>query len=96
LQVGRLTTVPAGVLAQEVGTKEGAPIRVLPYGYVAHDDASNPGAPVDMRITVRADETIDEIHATWDDVSSWSYRLPFSDLGSTPAPTAPDNVRSLR
>jgi hypothetical protein len=45
---------------------------------------------------VRADETIEEIHATWDDASSWSYRLSFSDLGSTPAPTAPDNVRSLR
>lgn len=88
-------TVPAGVLAPETGTKDGVPIRVLPYGYVAHDDASNPGTPVEVRITVGADETIQEIHATWGGGSTWSYRLSFSDLGSTPAPTAPENVRSL-
>lgn len=88
-------TVPAGVLAPETGTKDGVPIRVLPYGYVAHDDASNPGAPVEVRITVGANGAIQEIRATWGGASSWSYRLGFSDLGSTPAPTAPDNVRSL-
>ncbi|HET6834718.1 MAG TPA: hypothetical protein VFH30_12665 [Acidimicrobiales bacterium] len=88
-------TVPAGVLAWETGTKGGAPIRVLPYGYVAHDDASDPAAPVDVRITVRADGTIEEIHAAWGGASSWSYRLSFSDLGSTPAPTAPENPRRL-
>jgi hypothetical protein len=88
-------TVPAGVLAPETGTKEGAPIRVLPYGYVAHDDAADPDSPVEVRITVRADDTIGEIHASWGGDSSWSFRLRFSDLGSTPAPTAPDNVRSL-
>ena len=88
-------TVPAGVLAPEIGTKEGTPIRVLPYGYVAHDDASNADTPLDVRITVGVDEAIQEIHATWGGASSWSYRLSFSDLGSTPAPTVPDNVRSL-
>lgn len=88
-------TVPAGVLAGETGTKEGAPIRVLPYGYVAHDDASDPAAPVSVQITVRADETIQEIHATWGGASSWSFRLSFSDLGSTPAPTAPEDARRL-
>jgi hypothetical protein len=88
-------TVPAAVLAPETGMKDGTPIRVLPYGYVAHDDASNPGALVDVRITVRADETIEEIHATWGGASSWSYRLSFSELGSTPAPTAPADARSL-
>ncbi|HKA84515.1 MAG TPA: hypothetical protein VKD21_11660 [Acidimicrobiales bacterium] len=88
-------TVPAGVLAPETGTKDGEPIRVLPYGYVAHDDASRPDAPVVVRITVGADEAIQEIHATWGGASSWSYRISFSDLGSTPAPTVPDNVRSL-
>jgi hypothetical protein len=88
-------TVPAGVLAPETGTKEGVPIRVLPYGYVAHDEAEDPAAPVAVSITVRADGTIAEIHATWGGASSWSYRLTFSDLGSTPAPTAPDNPRQL-
>jgi hypothetical protein len=88
-------TVPASVLAPETGTKEGVPIRVLPYGYVAHDDADNPDAPIEVRITVRADDTIGEIHASWGGGSSWSYRLRFSDLGSTPAPTAPANARSL-
>jgi len=88
-------TVPAGVLARETATKEGAPIRVLPYGYVAHDDASNPDAPIDVRTTVRPDETIEEVHATWGGASSWSYRLSFSDLGSTPAPTAPGNPQPM-
>lgn len=88
-------TVPAGILAGETGTKDGVAIRVLPYGYVAHDDASDPGAPVAVQITVGGDETIREIHATWGGASSWSYRLSFSALGSTPAPTAPDHARSL-
>jgi hypothetical protein len=88
-------TVPAGVLAPETGTKEGAPIRVLPYGYIAHDDAADADTPVTVSITVGADQTIREIHATWGGGSAWSYRLTYSDLGSTPAPTAPSNVSSL-
>jgi hypothetical protein len=88
-------TVPAGVLAWETGTKEGEPIRVLPYGYVAHDDAADPNAPVEVSITVRADQTIEEIHATWGGASSWSYTLSFTDLGSTPAPAAPQNASRL-
>jgi hypothetical protein len=88
-------TVPAGVLAPETGTKEGQQIRVLPYGYVAHDDAEDPAAPVAISITVRAEGTIAEIHASWGGASSWSYRLTISDLGSTPAPTAPENARQL-
>ena len=87
--------VPAGIIAPEAGTKEGVPIRVLPYGYVAHDDAANPDTPVVVRITVGADGTIEELHATWGGASSWSYRLSFSDLGSTPAPIAPANPRRL-
>jgi hypothetical protein len=89
-------TVPAGVLARESDTKEGAPIRVLPYGYVAHDDAGNPDAPVDVSITVRGDDTIAEIHATWGGASAWSYRLSFSALGSTPPPVAPEDARPVR
>jgi hypothetical protein len=68
---------------------------VLPYGYVAHDDAADADTPVTVSITVDADQTIREIHATWGRGSAWSYRLTYSDLGSTPAPTAPSNVTSL-
>jgi hypothetical protein len=78
-----LGQVPAGALARETGVKEGEILRVLPYGYVAHDDASNPANLIDVAITVGADGTIGEILATWGGESTWSYRLTFSDLGST-------------
>ena len=35
-------TVAAGLIARETGFKEGQPIRVLPFGYVAHDEAADP------------------------------------------------------
>jgi hypothetical protein len=88
--------VPAQVLAPETGTKDGAPIRVLPYGYVAHDDASDPSAPITVTITVGADDTIESLVASWGGASSWTYRLTFSQLGSAPALTAPENPRPLR
>ena len=75
--------VPAGSLARETGVKEGESIRVLPFGNVAHDDAANPETLIDISISVTADGTIGEIHATWGSESSWSYRLIYSDLGST-------------
>jgi hypothetical protein len=50
---------------------------------------------VEVRIIVGPDDAIQEIHATWGGASSRSYRLSFSGLGSTPAPTVPDNVESL-
>ena len=87
--------VPAGALARETGHKDGELLRVLPYGYVAHDDASDPATLIDISITVVADGTIGEIHATWGGDASWSYRLTFSDLGSTPAPDKPNNVEPL-
>ncbi len=84
--------VPAGALARESGVKEGETIRVLPYGNVAHDDASNPASLIDVTVSVLADGTIDEIHATWGGASSWSYRLTFSDLGTTAPLEKPANV----
>ena len=75
--------------------KEGSELRVLPYGYVAHDDAADPASSVTVRITVAADDTIREIAAEWGGGSTWTYRLTFSDLGATPAPTVPDNVVPL-
>jgi hypothetical protein len=78
-----LGQVPAGALARETGMKEGEMLRVLPYGYVAHDAAADPVSLIDVSITVGVDGTIGEILATWGGGSSWSYRLSFSDLGTT-------------
>jgi hypothetical protein len=86
--------VPAGALARETGVKEGETIRVLPFGNVAHDDAANPGALIDISISVTADGTIGEIHATWGGGSSWSYRLTYSDLGSTAPLEKPTKVET--
>ena len=84
--------VPAGALARESGVKEGETIRVLPYGNVAHDDASDPTSSIDISITVGPDGTIREIHATWGGGSAWSYRLIFSNLGTTGPLAKPNNV----
>jgi hypothetical protein len=86
--------VPAGALARETGLKEGETLRVLPFGNVAHDDAANPASLIDISISVRPDGTIGEIFATWGGESSWSYRLTYSDLGSTPALEKPSIVES--
>jgi hypothetical protein len=84
--------VPAGSLARETGVKDGENLRVLPFGYVAHDDAADPSNLIDISIGVGADGTIDEIHATWGGGASWSYRLKYSDLGTTAAIEKPANV----
>lgn len=85
--------VPAGALARETGVKEGETLRVLPFGNVAHDDAANPNALIDISISVTPGGTIGEIHATWGGDSSWSYRLTYSDLGSTAPLEKPTNVQ---
>jgi hypothetical protein len=84
-----LGQVPAVALARETGMKEGEMLRVLPYGYVAHDAAADPASLIDVSITVGGDGTIGEILATWGGGSSWSYRLSFSDLGTTAPLEAP-------
>ncbi len=35
-------TVPAGLIPRRTGFKEGQAFRVLPFGYVAHDEAADP------------------------------------------------------
>ena len=87
-----LGQVPAGALARETGVKEGEMLRVLPYGYVAHDEAADPDSLIDVSITVGTDGTIENIHATWGGESSWSYLLTFSDLGATAPLEKPTNV----
>jgi hypothetical protein len=45
-------TAASGLIARESGFKEGQAIRVLPFGYVAHDEAADPNAPLDVAATV--------------------------------------------
>jgi hypothetical protein len=88
--------VAAGLIARESGFKEGQSIRVLPFGYVAHDEAANPAAPLHTAVTVGADGIIREITVTWGtSASAWTYTVTYSSLGATPAPVAPANARPL-
>jgi hypothetical protein len=90
-------TVAAGLIARETGFKEGHPIRVLPFGYVAHDQAANPAAPLHAAVTVSAHGIVREITVTWGTGASvWRYTVTYSRLGATPAPVAPANAPSLR
>jgi hypothetical protein len=90
-------TVAAGLVARETGFKEGQPIRVLPFGYVANDEAANPAAPLRAALTVGPDGVIREITVTWGtSASAWRYTVTYSRLGETPAPVAPANAPSLR
>jgi hypothetical protein len=90
-------TVAAGLIARESGFKEGQPIRVFPFGYVAHDEAANPAAPLNAVVTVGADGIVREIAVTWGTgASAWTYTVTYSKLGETPVPVAPKNPRPLR
>jgi hypothetical protein len=83
--------VPAGLIAREQGFKEGHTIRVLPFGYVAHDQAADPNASVQAAVTV-ADGVVRELTVTW---GTWTYSVAYHGLGSTAAPAAPRNAQSL-
>jgi hypothetical protein len=90
-------SVAAGLIARETGLKEGQSIRVLPFGYVANDEAADPAAPLRAAVTVGADEIVHEIAVTWGSgASAWSYAVGYDRLGETPAPVAPANARPLR
>jgi hypothetical protein len=86
-------TVPAGVIASKTGFKEGRPIRVLPFGFVAHDAAAEPASLLAAAVTVGADGAVRELAVTW---GTWTYAVAYSGLGGTPAPLAPENARPLR
>jgi hypothetical protein len=89
-------TVAAGLIARETGLKEGRSIRVLPFGYVAHDEAANPSAPLDVTVTVGADGIVREIAVFWGTSdSAWTYTVTYTGIGTTTAPVAPANARSL-
>jgi hypothetical protein len=90
-------SVAAGLIARESGLKEGQSIRVLPFGYVARDEAADPSAAVDAAVTVGADGIVRGVSATWGTGSSvWKYEVAYSGLGATPGPVAPADARPLR
>ena len=89
--------VAAGLIAREAGVKDGQPIRVLPFGDVAHDEAANPAAPLQVAVTVGADRVIRELTVTWGtSASAWTYTVTYSHLAATSAPVAPEGARPLR
>ena len=85
-------TVASGLIARETGFKEGHAIRVLPFGYVAHDEAANASAPLDAAVTVGADGIVRQLALSW---GTWRYTVTYTGLGTTPAPVAPASYRSL-
>ena len=90
-------SVAAGLVARESGFKEGQSIRVLPFGYVAHDEAADPAALLDAAVTVGADGIVRDVTVTWGSgASEWTYKVAYSGLGATAAPVAPAGARPLR
>ena len=87
-------TVAAGLIARETGFKEGQAIRVLPFGYVAHDEAADPAALLDTAVTVGADGVVREVAVTWGtSPSAWRYTVAYRGLGATAGLVAPANAR---
>jgi hypothetical protein len=90
-------TVAAGLVARETGFKEGQAIRVLPFGYVAHGEAENPNAPLDVALTVRAEGLVRRIAVQWGaGAETWTHTVEYSGLGAAPAITAPANAEPFR
>jgi hypothetical protein len=83
----------AGLIATESGHKEGRPIRVFPFGFVAHDEAADPAALLDTAVTVGAEGVIRKIIVSW---PAWRYEVVYSDLGVAPRLVAPANAKPLR
>jgi hypothetical protein len=85
-------SVAAGLIARESGFKEGQAIRVLPFGYVAHDQAADPANRLQTAVTVGPEGVVREIAVTW---GTWTYTVTYSNLGETAALKAPANARDL-
>ena len=84
--------IAAGEIARETGFKEGEAIRVLPFGYAAHDEAANASALLDVAVTVGPDGVVRQISVGW---GTWDYTVTYGSLGSAPALKAPKNARDL-
>lgn len=85
-------TVPARTIARETGFKEGQPLRVLPFGYVAHDEAADPSALLRAEVTVGPDGIVRQLAVSW---GTWRYAVSYSGLGATRAPVVPADARGL-
>jgi hypothetical protein len=99
-ELGGGTTVYSGkaaskLIATESGVKDGETLRVLPFGYVANDDASDPDAQLDVAVTVGEDDVVRRIAVSWGGASEWTYWVTYHGLGSTPSPKAPEDARPL-
>jgi hypothetical protein len=90
-------TVAAGLIARESGFKEGRPVRVLPFGYVAHGEAADPAAPLRVDLTVGRDGLVRRIAVAWGDSgSSWTYAVDYGALGAAAPIAAPADATPLR
>jgi hypothetical protein len=84
--------VEAGLIARESGFKDGQALRVLPFGYVAHDQAADPANRLQTEVTVGPEGVVRELAVSW---GRWTYAVTYSRLGETPAPKAPADARDL-
>ena len=69
--------IAAGAIARETGFKEGEANRVLPFGYVAHDERANASALLDVAVTVGADGVVGQISVSW---GTWDYTVAYGRL----------------
>jgi hypothetical protein len=81
--------VPAGLIANETGLKEGRLIRILPFGNVANGGAADAAAPLDTTVIVAPDGIVRQIAVKW---GTWTYAVAYSKLGEGPAIHAPANA----
>jgi hypothetical protein len=85
-------SVRADLIARESGFKDGESLRVLPFGFVAHDEAGDPASLLDTAVTVGADGVVRQIAVRW---GTWTYTVTYSSLGATAAPEVPKNAKPL-
>lgn len=70
---------------------------MFPFGYVAHDEAADPSALLDVAIAVGADDLVRSIVVSWGiGASAWNFTVAYSGLGTTAAPVPPANATSIR
>ena len=74
-------TVPAGAIARRRAS-ESQHIRVLPFGYVARDEAENPQALLDTEVTVGSGGVRPRDRR---DLGTWRYTVAYDNLGATAA-----------
>lgn len=84
--------VPASLIALETVKKGGERIRLLPFGFAAHDEAADPASPLDTSVTVGGDGVIREIAVSW---GTWTYTVTYEQLGSAAAVALPEDAAPL-